>query len=186
MLVILRSHCAHYDVNVMVFLLSNLAYITGHPDQSRLSFHHDSLGNNLYWLYMPGYKETGFSGDVLSYMANLIGLFHDDVIKWKHFPCHWPFVRGLPVNSPHKGQWRTALMFSLICSWTHSWVNNPYTGDLRRHCTHYDVIVMSDFRVIKQDGPGIGEDAVWLPPPLWKPDMSLLHTEILYPHIQQP
>ena len=43
---------------------------------------------------------------------------HDDVIKWKHFPRYWPFVRGIhrsPVNSPHKGQWRGALMFSLIC-----------------------------------------------------------------------
>ena len=42
---------------------------------------------------------------------------HDDVIKWKHFPRDWPFVRGIhrsPVNSPHKGQWRGALMFSLI------------------------------------------------------------------------
>ena len=42
---------------------------------------------------------------------------HDDVIKWKHFPRYWPFVRGIhrsPVNSPHKGQWRGALMFSLI------------------------------------------------------------------------
>ena len=32
---------------------------------------------------------------------------HDDVIKWKHFPRNWPFVRGIhraPVNSPHKGQ----------------------------------------------------------------------------------
>ena len=31
---------------------------------------------------------------------------HDDVIKWKHFPRYWPFVRGIhrsPVNSPHKG-----------------------------------------------------------------------------------
>ena len=30
---------------------------------------------------------------------------HDDVIKWKHFPRYWPFVRGIhrsPVNSPHK------------------------------------------------------------------------------------
>ena len=30
---------------------------------------------------------------------------HDDVIKWKHFPCYWPFVRGIhrwPVNSSHK------------------------------------------------------------------------------------
>ena len=42
---------------------------------------------------------------------------HDDVIEWKHFPCYWPFVWGIhksPVNSPHKGQWRGALMFSLI------------------------------------------------------------------------
>ena len=39
---------------------------------------------------------------------------HDDVIKWKHLPRYWPFVRGIhrsPVNSPHKGQWRGALMF---------------------------------------------------------------------------
>ena len=41
---------------------------------------------------------------------------HDDVITWKHFPHYWPF-RGIhrsPVNSPHKGQWRGALIFSLI------------------------------------------------------------------------
>ena len=70
---------------------------------------------------------------------------HDDVIKWKHFPSYWPFVRGIhrsPVNSPHKGQWRGALIFSLICSWINSWVNNGETGDFRRHRAHYDVIVM--------------------------------------------
>ena len=42
---------------------------------------------------------------------------HDDVIQWKHFPRYWPFVREIhrsPVNFPHKGQWRGALMFSLI------------------------------------------------------------------------
>ena len=42
------------------------------------------------------------------------GTVHDDVIKWKHFPRYWPFVRGIhqsPVNSPQKGQWRGALMF---------------------------------------------------------------------------
>ena len=45
---------------------------------------------------------------------------HHDVIKWKYFPRYCPFVRGShrsPVNSPHKGQWRGALMFSLICVW---------------------------------------------------------------------
>ena len=44
---------------------------------------------------------------------------HDDVIKWKHIPRYWPFVWRIhrwPVNSPHKGQWRGALIFSLICA----------------------------------------------------------------------
>ena len=66
-------------------------------------------------------------------------------MKWKHFPRYWPFVRGIhrsPVNSPHKGQWRGALMFSLICVWINGWVNNREAGDLRRQCAHYDVIVM--------------------------------------------
>ena len=70
---------------------------------------------------------------------------HDDVIKWKHFPRYWPFVQGIhrsPVNSPHKGQWRGALMFSLICVWINGSVNNREAGDLRRHQAHCDVSVM--------------------------------------------
>ena len=46
------------------------------------------------------------------------------------------------VNSPHKGQWRGALMFSLICVWINSWVNNREAGDLRRRHGHYDASVM--------------------------------------------
>ena len=70
---------------------------------------------------------------------------HDDVIKWKHFPRYWPFVRGIhwsPVNFPHKGQWRGVLMFSLICTWINGCVNNDDAGDLRRHYADYDVIAM--------------------------------------------
>ena len=70
---------------------------------------------------------------------------HDEVIKWKHFQRYWPFVREIhrsPVNSPHKGQWRGILMFSLICAWTNGWVNNREGGDLRRHRAHYDAIAM--------------------------------------------
>ena len=70
---------------------------------------------------------------------------HDDVIKWKHFPRYWPFVRGIhrfPVNYPHKGQWRGDLMFSLICARINGWVNNGEAGDLRRHHAHFDVIVV--------------------------------------------
>ena len=55
---------------------------------------------------------------------------HDDVIKWKHI------MRGIhrsPVNFPHKGHGRGAL----ICAWIKGWVNNRECGDLRRHCAHY-------------------------------------------------
>ena len=75
-------------------------------------------------------------------------LTHDDVIKWQQFPPYWPFVRGIrrsPVNSPHKGQWRGALMFSMICARTNGWIDsitNRQAGDLRRHRAHYDVTVM--------------------------------------------
>ena len=74
-------------------------------------------------------------------------ILHDDIIKWKHFPRYWPFVWGIhrsPVNSPHKGQWRGALMFSLIWGWINGWVNNGGAGDLRRYRAHYDVTAMSD------------------------------------------
>ena len=63
---------------------------------------------------------------------------HDDVIKWKQLPRYWPLCGELPVTSEFPS--RGALMFSLICAWTHGWVNNRDAGDLRRHkhslCRH--------------------------------------------------
>ena len=43
----------------------------------------------------------------------------------------------------HKGQWRGALMFTLICVWINGCVNNREAADLRRYCVHYGVTVMS-------------------------------------------
>ena len=68
---------------------------------------------------------------------------HDDILKWKSYPCYWPLVRGIhrsPMNSPHKGEWHGALIFSLI--WTNGWANNRDAGQgyetpsrsLWRHC----------------------------------------------------
>ena len=70
---------------------------------------------------------------------------HNDVIKWTHFPRYWPFVRGIhrsPVNSPHKGQWRGALLLYWTCAWINSWVSNREASDLRRPRAHYHIIVM--------------------------------------------
>ena len=42
----------------------------------------------------------------------------------------------------HKGQWRRALMSSLICPRINGWENNGETGGLRRNGAHYGVTVM--------------------------------------------
>ena len=97
----------------------------------------------LHAFSVPNWSEICRVVDVLTVPRLLpTGKFrsiHDDVIKWKHFPRNWPFVRGIhrsPVNSPHKGQWRGALMFSLIYVWINGWVNNCEAGDLRRYRAH--------------------------------------------------
>ena len=80
---------------------------------------------------------------------------HDDAIKWKHFPHYWPFVLGIhrsPVNTPHKGRWRGALMFNLICAWTNGWANNWDAGDLRRDRGHFDAIPMKCYAWHVHDG----------------------------------
>ena len=93
-----------------------------------------SLGTILTWIQKQ-----------VQLLVKVFIIFHDDVIKWKHFPRYWPFVRGIhrsPVKSPHKGQWRGALIFSLMCAYLNVWVNTREAGDLRRYRLHYDVIVM--------------------------------------------
>ena len=54
------------------------------------------------------------------------------------------------MNSPHKGQWRGALMFSFISAWKNGWVNNRDAGDLRSRGAHYDVNTMNPSRCFLQ------------------------------------
>ena len=90
-------------------------------------------------------QHISFTG-VASEMAKQVVVYHDGVVKWKHFLRYWPFVKGIhgsPVDYPHKGQWRWALMFSLICVWTNGWANNRDASYLRRQFTYYDITVMT-------------------------------------------
>ena len=81
-------------------------------------------------------------------LCHFCGLCHtcwwrDDVIKCKHFPRYWPFVRGIhwsPVNSLHKGQWHEVYIFLWSAHWINGWANNREAGDLRRHRARYHVI----------------------------------------------
>ena len=68
----------------------------------------------------------------------------------------------------HKGQWRGALKFSLICAWINGWVNNREAGDSRRHRAHYDVTVMTG-RLLPDD---ITKQRKWLT----KEDGLVTHT----------
>ena len=80
-----------------------------------------------------------------SWPHELKGICHDNIIKWKYFPRYWSFVRRIhrsPVNSPHKCQWRGALMFSLNCAWTNGWANHRDASDLRCRRVHYVRTVM--------------------------------------------
>ena len=109
-------------------IMQSNALITTQPLLTLMNIRHDVTGK-----LQPLYNMLELHGE------------HDDVIKWKHFPRNWPFVRGIhqsPVNSPHKGQWSGALMFSLICVLINNWVNNRGAGDLRHFHAHYDATVM--------------------------------------------
>ena len=77
--------------------------------------------NTTYQLYawsLPAYKCMNYDSIFIS-----VSTAHADVIKWKHLQRYWPFVRRihrLPMNSPHKGQWRGALMCPLMCARTNN------------------------------------------------------------------
>ena len=75
---------------------------------------------------------------------------HNSLKSWwchqlETFPRYWPFLRGnyrSQVGIPRKGQWRGALMFSLICAWTSGWANSRGAGDGIHHRAQYVVTVM--------------------------------------------
>ena len=76
--------------------------------------------------------------------SRCVFLIHDDVVKWKHFPRYWPFVRGIHRCIPRiKASDAELWCFIWSALWINGWVNNREAGDLRRHCSHYDVFVMS-------------------------------------------
>ena len=126
----------------------------------RVNLQRINCANAYKWVFSIPYTSWLYDGHRASWTVRrkLVRRFshanprHDDVIKWKHFPRYWPFVRGIhwsAVISPHKGQWRGALMFSMNCAWINGWVNIREAGDLRRHRAHHDVIVMKNVDLTK-------------------------------------
>ena len=129
----------HEDPTV-VFAFMYIASVSDHYQHYSFLF----LTHFLFWWFLYFISSSKRMYKLFPLSPHLF-MVHNDVIKWKHFPRYWPFVRGIHrslVNSPNKGQWHGSLMFPLICVWTKGWANNREAGDWRRHCAHYDVIVM--------------------------------------------
>ena len=72
-----------------------------------------------------------------------VSLWQDDVIKWKHFRCYWPFVLGIHRWIPlTKASDADLWCFLWSAPWINGRANNHGAGDLRLPRTHYDVTVM--------------------------------------------
>ena len=111
----LRRHGAHCYVTVMVFM-----HLTGHPIVRSCCLQD---GGSRQWEY-----QTSWWRHQMETFSALLALCAGN--------------SPVPGEFPHKGQWRGALMFSLICARINSWVNNRVAGDLKRHGGHCDVIIM--------------------------------------------
>ena len=91
---------------------------------------------------------TGFT---LTYTA--IGYTYQGNLWWRHqmktfIPLYWPFVRGIhrwPLDSPQKGQWRGAFIFSLMYAWTNGLANTRDADGLRRYRARWDVTLKPCF-----------------------------------------
>ena len=68
-------------------------------------------------------------------------IYLDDVIKWKHFPRYWSFVRGIHRSPGHR--WIPLTKASEAELWCFVWSTPQQTfeqtSDLRHHRPHYDV-----------------------------------------------
>ena len=83
-------------------LLQNIVKMSGGSKTTWLSLQHDGCidlaRNKCVILSHKNLTLTFLHQDIREITASK----HDDVIKWKHFPRYWPFVRGIPrspVNS---------------------------------------------------------------------------------------
>ena len=118
-----------------------------------ISRHWDGIGTWILSLWNTSSRLLGIANLLMIWQSwkpsHLQPYFCPSYPWWRHemetFSALLALCAGnspVPVNSPHKGQWRGALVFSLICTRINGWVNNDEAGDLRRHRFHYDVTVM--------------------------------------------
>ena len=130
-----------FYIRIPIEGLLTATFFTGQEDRHTKGFHWSST------VFTGRGPRTGGFPDVCNFGGGLgsFGWFffnfmfmiwdsrHEDLqLFWRSFKhCYWPFVRGIHwslVDSLHKDQWRWALIFSLMCTWTNCWTNSWKAG----------------------------------------------------------
>ena len=67
---------------------------------------------------------------------------NDEVIKWKHFPHYWPFVRGIHRSPQRLVTWSFDILFHLrlnkrLSKQSKGWWFETPSRSLWRHCNEY-------------------------------------------------
>ena len=88
-----------------------------------------------------------YNGNVMQDGGNVLGVTIISVPHALHVMTSWwrhqmETFSALLAICAVQGQWRRALMFSLVCTRINGWMNNGESGDLRRHRAYYDVTVI--------------------------------------------
>ena len=146
--IIKLSGCLHVYISCMWWIDENIYIIYVHIAMTvwNLSiYNHRTRTNNSIWYIYDNAETPPKQQPVLKYhmCSNLL------LSWWRHqmetFSALLALCEGnSPVtgNSPLKGQWRGASMFSLTRPWTNGWANHRHTGDLRRNRVQSDVAIM--------------------------------------------
>ena len=103
-----------------------------------------------YHIQWPGY-ECSHAPAKIVWLKHTNSASYDDVIKWKHFPRYWPFVREstghrwIPLTKASDAELRC---FLWSAPQQMVWVNNKDAGELWRNRSHYYVTVLNSIRNI--------------------------------------
>ena len=143
-------HCRKFEVN----MLKRVGiWVASYIHKIIFTYPMFIFSNQIDWLYFNYVNKVVLLCSLETHCNNVLSdsvtswcpdaIVHDDVIKWKHFPRNWPFVRGIhrsQVNSPHKGQWRGALVFfhlrlnKRLSKQSWGWWFETVSRPLWRHC----------------------------------------------------
>ena len=117
---------------IYMWQTTELSHFTKVPEVVGVHYHHHS--RDIIVAFEQHKRDIFKRHPLIRFVSRI---FH----SCRHIKRKTFYVTG-PLWGESTGQWREALTFSLICTWTNGWANNRDAGDLRYHHDQYDVTVM--------------------------------------------